>query len=140
MAELTCVPHGLNAFESLLAAAKLSEREADAVRSVVLGLTAAQAAPLIGVSASTVGSYRQRAYQKLGVSSKVEFLALAECKAWRSSLAQEPSVDDEAKIPEAVGGRPQRGMRLALLFLKCLAASFAIVTLAVVLSIVSRPR
>lgn len=47
------------------------------MRTVVLGLTAAQAAPLIGVGASTVGSYRQRAYQKLGVSTKAEFLGLS---------------------------------------------------------------
>lgn len=140
MAELTCVPHGPKAFESLLAAAKVSEREADAVRSVVLGLTAAQAAPLIGVSASTVGSYRQRAYQKLGVSTKAEFLGLVECEEWRSALAQELPAEAEVKIPEAVEEQPHQAMRLGLLFLKCIAASFAIVTLAVVLSIVSRPR
>ena len=77
MAEVACVSHGPDGFEELLGDAKLSEREADAVRTVVLGLTAAQAAPLIGVGASTVGSYRQRAYQKLGVSTKAEFLGLS---------------------------------------------------------------
>lgn len=136
MAEVACVPHGPDGFEALLGDAKLSEREADAVRTVVLGLTAAQAAPLIGVGASTVGSYRQRAYQKLGVSTKAEFLGLAECEEWRSSLAQEAPV--EVEMPSPVGEQPRKG--LGLLFLKCLAASFAIVTLIVVLSIVLQPR
>lgn len=78
------------------------------MRTVVLGLTAAQA----------------------------EFLGLAECEEWRSSLTQEAPVEVEAKTPEVVEERPHHGIRLGLLFLECLAASFVIVTLTVVLSIV----
>ena len=104
MAEVACVSHGPDGFEELLGDAKLSELEADAVRTVVLGLTAAQAAPLIGVGASTVGSYRQRAYQKLGVSTKAEFLGLSECEEWRSSLTQEAPV--EVEVPSPVGEQP----------------------------------
>lgn len=50
----------------------LTERERDAVRSVLAGMTAEVAASEMGVSASTVGSFRQHAYQKLGISSARE--------------------------------------------------------------------
>ncbi len=136
MTDVTSVPHGPDRFEALLDKARLSDREADAVRTVVLGLTAAEAAPLVGVSASTVGSYRQRAYQKLGVSNKVEFLGLQECLAWRNSLAQEATAKPETPTPVDI--QPRGG--LGFLFLKCLLASFAIVTAVVVLSIALRPR
>lgn len=52
----------------------LTEREADAARSALAGMTAAAAAREMGISASTVGSLRQRAYQKLGVSGAAEFV------------------------------------------------------------------
>ena len=50
----------------------LTGRERDAVRSVLAGMTAEEAAPEMGVSASTVGSFRQHAHQKLGISSARE--------------------------------------------------------------------
>ncbi len=136
MADVTCVPHGPDEFEALLGAAGLSAREADAVRTVVLGLTAAEAAALIGVSASTVGSYRQRAYQKLGVSTKAEFSALPECAAWKSSLSQEQA--SETEVSGSVDEQPHKG--LGTLFLKCLVASFAIVTAVVLGSVLLQPR
>ena len=46
----------------------LTGREAEAARSALAGMTAAAAAREMGNGASTVGSLRQRAYQKLGVS------------------------------------------------------------------------
>ncbi|MBM6817461.1 hypothetical protein H6A23_09935 [Olsenella uli] len=46
----------------------LTEREAEAARSALAGMTAAAAALEMGIGASTVGSLCQRAYQKLGVS------------------------------------------------------------------------
>ena len=46
----------------------LTGREADAARSALAGMTAAAAAREMGVSSSTAGSLRQRAYRKLGVS------------------------------------------------------------------------
>lgn len=52
----------------------LTEREADAARSALAGMTAAAAAREMGISASTVGSLRQRAYQKLGVSGAAELV------------------------------------------------------------------
>lgn len=51
-----------------------TEREADAARSALAGMTAAAAAREMGISASTVGSLRQRAYQKLGVSGAAELV------------------------------------------------------------------
>lgn len=52
----------------------LTEHEADAARSALAGMTAAAAAREMGISASTVGSLRQRAYQKLGVSGAAELV------------------------------------------------------------------
>lgn len=46
----------------------LTGREAEAARSALAGMAAAAAALEMGVSSSTVGSLRQRAYRKLGVS------------------------------------------------------------------------
>lgn len=53
----------------------LTEREADAARSALAGMTAAAAALEMGVSSSTVGNFRQRAYRKLGVPSARELAA-----------------------------------------------------------------
>lgn len=50
----------------------LTDRERDAVRSALRGMTAAAVAEVMGVSASTVGSLRQRAYRKLGVRGAAE--------------------------------------------------------------------
>lgn len=46
MPDPASVPRGPKPFEDLLKSVGLSEREADAVRTVVLDLTAAEAAPL----------------------------------------------------------------------------------------------
>ncbi|MDO4848375.1 MAG: sigma factor-like helix-turn-helix DNA-binding protein [Coriobacteriia bacterium] len=89
MAEQGGIPRGPDAFEHLLVCAKLCEREAQAVRSVVLGMTAQEAAPLMGVSASTVGSYRQRAYAKLGLPCKADFLRLPAVRAWQEAMRAE---------------------------------------------------
>lgn len=83
-------------FERLLADTGLSEREAQALLSVVLSQTAAEAAGALGVSASTMGSYRQRGYAKLGVSTRAEFMRLPEAETWASTLA---AFDVPAKKP-----------------------------------------
>ena len=66
------VPTALPQAETAFAAAGLSDREKDAARSVLAGMTAEQAASLMGVDASTVASYRQRAYAKLGLDGARE--------------------------------------------------------------------
>ena len=53
----------------------LSSREKDALRSALSGMTADDAASLMGISPSTVGNYRARAYEKLGLSNRAELLA-----------------------------------------------------------------
>ena len=50
----------------------LTEREVEAARSVLAGMTAEEAASEMGVGASTVGSFRQHAYRKLGVAGARE--------------------------------------------------------------------
>lgn len=131
-----CIPKGPKEFESLLLAAKLSERESQAVRSVVFGMTAVEAAPLIGVSSSTVGSYRQRAYRKLGVLDKQGFLCLPSVVSWQEGLSASSVIVDAAHpdsnplensqlqqlevIKETKGHGP--------LFARCVLASFLIVT------------
>lgn len=51
MPDPASVPRGPKPFEDLLKSVGLSEREADAVRTVVLDLTAAEAAPPLSVLA-----------------------------------------------------------------------------------------
>lgn len=135
------IPHGPSSFEGMLQSAGLSEREADAARTVVMGLTAAEAAPLMGVGASTVGSYRQRAYQKLGVTTRAEFLRMPSCALWHKALAQEDADDDEAakmaSEPEAPANAQTSHLRL---FLKCLLVSVIIVSAFVLLSLAQRPQ
>lgn len=58
------------ALERLEGYERLSAREIDAVRLALEGLTQKQTAQLLGISAPTAGTYRTRAYRKLGVSSK----------------------------------------------------------------------
>lgn len=52
----------------------LTDRERDAARSALAGMTAKAAAERMGVSSSTVGSLRQRAYHKLGVHGAEELV------------------------------------------------------------------
>lgn len=66
------IPTALPPAETAFAAAGLSDREKDAARSILAGMTAEQAASLMGVDASTVASYRQRAYAKLGLDGARE--------------------------------------------------------------------
>lgn len=61
------IPQASLEVERLFAERGLTDRERDAARSAIHGMTAAAAAEVMGVSASTVGSLRQRAYRKLGV-------------------------------------------------------------------------
>ena len=170
MSDYASVPRGPKPFEDLLESVGLSEREADAVRTVVLGLTAAEAASLIGVGGSTVGSYRQRAYQKLGVGTKAEFLRLPACAAWRERLKWEETNSGVAGLPidvsnsgegreawarddlesnfeggeseQEVGGDSshRRTHGFALLFLKCLGASLVVVFAVIALFVLLRPR
>lgn len=70
----------------------LTNRERDAVRSAVHGMTAAAAADVMGVSASTVGSLRQRAYRKLDVRGVAELGEKGE-----DPSANATSADDAAR-------------------------------------------
>lgn len=57
--------------EHTLEAAGLSAREREAVRDVLADMSVEEAARRLGVSPSTVASYRRRACEKLGVSVAV---------------------------------------------------------------------
>ena len=169
MPDFTAVPRGPKLFEDLLESAGLSEREADAVRTVVLDLTADEAGSLIGVSGSTVGSYRQRAYQKLGIATKSEFLRLPVCVVWRERLRREKASDEGSRLADTALGRgtgysvrvddapetecqsenaehqsgnsSRAGARdLVPLFMKCLAASLLVVSVAAALLVLLQPR
>lgn len=61
--------------EKAFADTGLSSREKDALRSALSGITADKAARPMGISPSTVGNYRARAYEKLGLSNRAELLA-----------------------------------------------------------------
>lgn len=66
----------------------LTDREKDAVRSLLQGMTAQSAAEAMGVSPSSVGSYRSRAYEKLGVASGRELIALLQARSESSSFKE----------------------------------------------------
>lgn len=147
------IPHGPLSFENLLQSVGLSEREADAVRTIVIGLTAADAAPLMGVGASTVGSYRQRAFQKLGVTTRADFLRIPECALWQEALCQDAAADDEplgralepqfhndAQRNTEGDDSPVSIRSYPLLFLKCLVISLVVVSSIALLSIFLRPK
>ena len=68
-------PYGA-ALERLEGYGKLSAREADAARMALEGLTQKQTAQILGISAPTAGTYRARAYRKLGVASKEALVEL----------------------------------------------------------------
>ena len=75
--------------------ASLTNREKDAARSLLQGMTAQEAADIMGVSPSSVGSYRKRAYEKLGVGSGRELVSLH--RAWPVA---EGNVDVNEKLRE----------------------------------------
>lgn len=85
----------------------LTEREADAARSALTGMTAAAAAREMGVSSSTVGSLRQRAYRKLSVGGAAELARKyadnciekdADEKDWRPALRAHGLSETQASV------------------------------------------
>lgn len=66
-----------DSFERLLDERGLTQRERQVVRLSVLGATAKESGAALGIAASTVSSYRQRAYEKLGVSNAQELRRLS---------------------------------------------------------------
>lgn len=101
---MASIHRGPQDFELLLTEAALSEREKQAVRSVALSLTAEEASRLMRVSPSTVGSYRQRAYAKIGVATKAEFLELPETIGWRRSQAEKVNASSPSQNEEVTHG------------------------------------
>lgn len=73
-AKATPVPRAAPPVEAAFERVGLSAREADAARSVLAGMTAAEAGAAMGVGASTVANYRSRAYKKLGVDGQASLL------------------------------------------------------------------
>lgn len=68
------IPHASDAAERSFSEHGLTEREVDAARSVLAGMTAEMAAREMGIEASTVGGFRQRAYHKLGMEDGRELV------------------------------------------------------------------
>ena len=60
--------------DGLSGAERLTEREREIVELLLTGSTAAQAGEALGISASSVGTYRARACEKLGLASIDELL------------------------------------------------------------------
>ncbi len=121
-------------FERLLSEAGLSEREAEALRTVALGLTAEEAARLMGVTPSTVGTYRQRGYKKLGVSTRSEFLSIPQARAEATSVTRNANATDTADnalAPDCSSAATPRGEkhagaigRILLVAIACLIVAF----------------
>lgn len=77
-----------DAVERALDEKALTDREKDAARSLLQGMTAQSAAEAMGVSPSSVGSYRGRAYEKLGVASGRELIVLLQTRSESSSFKE----------------------------------------------------
>ena len=87
----------------------LTEREQTIVRRALAGETSSQIAEAMGIQASTVRSYLQRAYKKVGVSSLVELRAWGEDKAEEKAEDKSgPSCEAAAEVP-AGDGEPLKG-------------------------------
>lgn len=68
------IPHASDEAERSFSEHGLTEREVDAARSVLAGMTAEMAAREMGIEASTVGGFRQRAYHKLSMEDGRELV------------------------------------------------------------------
>jgi two-component system response regulator NreC len=79
--------------------APLSEREREVVRLVALGYTNPEIADRLHLGERTVKTYRARAVEKIGVSSRAELTAFAR---------REGLIEDPIGISERLGGPPVR--------------------------------
>lgn len=79
---------------SFFDSAGLTPRESASLLSVLRGQTAAELAAEMGVSSSTVGGYRLRAYKKLGVTNRGEFQHLVRDRFGEGCSAR-PSLSEE---------------------------------------------
>lgn len=121
-------------FERLLSETGLSDREAEALRTVAQGLTAEEAGQLMGVTPSTVGTYRQRGYKKLGVSTRSEFLSIPQARAEAASAARNadaantannaPMLNRPSAATPCGEKRANAARRVALIAIACLMAAF----------------
>ena len=115
------IPQASPEVERLFAEYGLTDRERDAARSAVHGMTAAAAAEVMGASASTVGSLRQRAYRKLGVRGAAE---LGEKD--KDSSADATPADDAVRVALLAHGLSEtQADVLALVVAGCSSAEIA---------------
>lgn len=99
--------------DGLFVDAGLTDREREVVQDTLQGMTSQQIAQRYGLSPSTVGTYRRRAYEKLGVANKREFVELVTS----GSLLDEGESDGDGAVVETKpGGRlSSRGLVVAVL-------------------------
>jgi DNA-binding CsgD family transcriptional regulator len=71
----------------------LSAREAQVAAGLATGQRQADIARAASLTLNSVITYRRRAYQKLGVSNRMELRAM--CEPWASSVRSLPSLDLE---------------------------------------------
>lgn len=94
----------------------LTKREMEILSATVHGMSASQIAEKLGLAKPTVGTYRRRLYEKLGVGGLEELLELADSWNVDSSAMSgvQPPQTKEAKR-EAAGGSSER-RRFAMAF------------------------
>lgn len=73
----------------------LSARELSVIEGTLSGESQTQMAQASGVSVSTIGSYRARAYRKLGVTTKQELIALVKRELGPAENSSSPSMNAE---------------------------------------------
>ena len=101
--------HAAAAASDLLAQAPLTERERVAIELLLQGKSSAEAADEMGVKASTVRSYQQRAYKKLGVAHAEELKELLHSAV----EVGEPSVSDDSDALDR-GDQPEQASAASL--------------------------
>ena len=98
------IPMASEKAEHMFSERALTDRERDAARSVLAGLTAETAAGVMGIGVSTVAEFRRRAYRKLGVSSAHELVKTLGEKSdapvhdWRKTLLSRGLSETQAEV------------------------------------------
>lgn len=83
-------------------AVRLTEREREVIQDTLSGLTSQQIADKHNLSISTIGTYRHRAYEKMGITKKKELIDLAARRTLSdASQPGKKGVDVEPELNQA---------------------------------------
>lgn len=108
-----------------LAKRELSERELSVLSATAQGKTGKQIARELEVSVATVGSYRTRGYEKLGVKKKADFIRLLTSDKEVVSSSQKDSANPSARYGQSapeLKDSPSSHIPMQVISMSCLVA------------------